>query len=166
MGNTASLQTTIDALAAFPAQLERLFACFPPEARGWKPSSWTGIPSEKLTATEQVCHIRDVEVDGYKVRFHRTRTEINPVLPDLPGELMALERNYGATDPFSALRAFAAARTDTVGMIRGFSTDELHRKAVFEGKPVTLAGLVHFLSSHDHQHLAGLQWLLANLHRP
>lgn len=166
MAGTHDLQVTIDALASFPGQLERIFECFPPEGRGWRPTSWVGIPSERLTATEQVCHIRDIEIEGYGVRFHRTRTEINPVLPDLPGELMASERHYGDTDPVAALRAFAVARASTVAAIQEFSADELRREAIFEGKRITLGGLVHLLSSHDYQHLAGLQWLLANLQRP
>ncbi len=29
--------------------------------------------------------------------------------------------------------------------------------------PTTLRGLVHYLCSHDQQHLAGLQWLLGKI---
>jgi hypothetical protein len=166
MAGSHDLQATIEALVGFPGQLERLFDCFSPEGRGWRPPSWSGIPSERLTATEQVCHLRDIEVEGYRVRFHRTRTEINPVLADLPGELMASERHYADTDPVAVLRDFATARASTVATIQGFSADELRREAVFEGKLIALIGLVHLLSSHDYQHLAGLQWLLANLQRP
>jgi len=36
------------------------------------------------------------------------------------------------------------------------------RTGVLEGYgPLTLRSLVHYLCSHDQQHLAGLQWLLA-----
>ena len=62
MTGTYDFQATIEALAAFPEQLERLFESFAPEGRGWKPDSWIGIPSERLTATEQVCHVRDIEI--------------------------------------------------------------------------------------------------------
>ena len=124
---------------------------------------WDGMPSERLTAIEQVCHVRDIEIEGYRVRFHRTRIEPAPVLPDLPGESMARERNYAGADPVAALRDFAAARAQTVDCIRGFAPDELRREAIFEGHRTTLAGLVHFLCSHDYQHLSGLQWLLAKI---
>lgn len=30
-------------------------------------------------------------------------------------------------------------------------------------KRITLAGMAHFLCSHDHRHLSGLQWLFAKL---
>jgi hypothetical protein len=157
------LEATIEALEAFPEQLRCFFDSFPPERIGWKPPLWEGIPSERLTAIEQVCHVRDIEIEGYRVRFHRTRTELAPVLPDLPGEPMARERNYAGADPATALREFAEARADTVDTIRGFSPAELSREAIFEGQRTTLAGLVHFLCGHDHQHLAGLQWLLAKI---
>jgi hypothetical protein len=38
------------------------------------------------------------------------------------------------------------------------------RTAVFEGYgPLSLRSLVHYLCSHDQQHLAGLQWLLGKI---
>ena len=76
---------------------------------------------------------------------------------------MARERDYAGADPAVVLRDFAAARKSTVEAIRSFSPAELSRAAIFEGKRTTLAGLVHFLSSHDYQHLSGLQWLLAKI---
>lgn len=163
MTHMRELQATIDALAAFPAQLEKLFDSFPPGRTGWKPPAWDGIPSERLTAIEQLCHLRDIEIEGYRVRFHRTRTEVDPTLADLPGESMARERDYAGADSGAVLREFAAARKGTVETIRDFSPGELSRSAIFEGKRTTLAGLVHFLSSHDYQHLAGLQWLLGKI---
>ena len=155
------LQRTLEMLGHFPKQLADLFACFSPEQWNWKPDSWEGIPSEKLTALEQLCHVLDIELEGYRVRFERTRTEDGPVLPDLPGEQMAMDRNYASSDPASVLRNFASARSETLRAIENFPPGDFDRVAVFEGKRTTLAGLVHFLSSHDHQHLSGLQWLLA-----
>jgi len=44
---------------------------------------------------------------------------------------------------------------------------ELERRAVFEGYGwVTVRGLIHYLCSHDQQHLAGLQWLLGKMESP
>jgi hypothetical protein len=163
MKETRDMKATVQELAAFPSQLEAHFHCFPTSHQNWRPSSWDGIPSERLTAIEQLCHVRDIEIEGYHVRIRRTLTEDNPVLPDLPGELMARERRYASADASSVLKEFAAARAATVADIRAFSDIELSRVATFEGKPTTLAGLVHFLCSHDCQHLAGLQWLLARI---
>jgi DinB superfamily len=163
MASTRELKSTIDALAAFPEWLRHSFESFPPDRTAWKPAKWDGIPSERLSAIEQICHVRDIEIEGYRVRFHRTMTESAPVLPDLPGESMALERNYVGADAVDVLRDFAAARRETVDIIRRFSPADLEREAIFEGQRTTLAGLVRFLCSHDYQHLSGLQWLLAKI---
>jgi hypothetical protein len=59
------------------------------------------------------------------------------------------------------LAAFRAARAQTLATIAGLSEAQWARTAVFEGYgPLTLRSLVHYLCSHDQQHLAGLQWLL------
>lgn len=155
------LTVTLAAMTAFPQELETLFGCVPVARRNWRPQSWEGIPSEKLTAIEQVWHVRDIEIEGYHVRFARALAESDPVLPDLPGEQMAEERRYAEADPQVAFREFAAARATTVKMLRGLTALQLARPAVFEGRGTTLLGLVHYLASHDCQHLAGLQWLLA-----
>jgi hypothetical protein len=133
----------------------------PVSRRHWRPESWDGIPSEKLTAIEQVMHVRDIEIEGYQVRFARALAESNPDLPDLPGEQMAQDRRYAQADPEAALREFAAARAATLKTLAGLTEEQLARPAIFEGRGTTLRGLVHYLASHDCQHLAGLQWLLA-----
>lgn len=163
MTTLRGLTATVESLAEFPRALEACFRSVPVHGWHWRPSSWEGIPSERLTAAEQLWHVRDLEIEGYRVRFARTLTEISPDLQDLPGELMAQERGYAQRDPELALREFAEARATTVRSIRGFTEADLRRGATFEGRSTTLAGLVHFLASHDCQHLAGLQWLLARL---
>ena len=59
---------------------------------------------------------------------------------------------------------FRAARATTLALLRGLDACSCERPAVFEGYgPVTLRGLVHYLCSHDQQHLSGLQWLLGKI---
>ena len=51
-----------------------------------------------------------------------------------------------------------------MALIAGITPAQFQRTAVFEGYgPLTLRSLVHYLCSHDQQHLAGLQWLLGKL---
>jgi len=158
------MQSTLNALAAFPDELGRHFAAFPAEFRHWAPSSWDGVPSEPFTAIEQLCHVRDIEIEGYQVRFQRTLDENGPTLPSIDSEAVARQRDYGHADPALALAEFRAARTRTMILLRGIEAAALARPAQFEGYGrVTLRGLVHFLCSHDQQHLAGLQWLLGKL---
>ncbi|MFZ5549372.1 MAG: DinB family protein [Pseudomonadota bacterium] len=152
---------TLQALAQFPDQLEAHFAAVPPSHRHWAPSSWEGVPSEALTALEQLCHVRDIEVDGYQVRLRRTLDEQHPTLASLDTDALVRERRYGEQDPAAALATFRAARAETVALLRGIAPAQFDRTAVFEGYgPLTLRSLVHYLCSHDQQHLAGLQWLI------
>ena len=152
---------TLAALAAFPDQLEAHFAAFAPEFTRWAPASWDGVPSEPLTALEQLCHVRDIEIDGYQVRIRRTLAETNPLLASIDTDALVRERAYARDVPARVLAAFRAARAETLEMISGLGDAQLARTAVFEGYgPLTLRSLIHYLCSHDQQHLAGLQWLL------
>lgn len=152
---------TLHALAAFPAQLEAHYAAFTPEFTHWAPPSWDGVPSEALTAIEQLCHVRDIEIDGYQLRIRRTLSETHPTLASIDTDALVRERAYAQDDPVHVLAAFRAARAQTVAMISGLSDAQLARPAVFEGYgALTLRSLIHYLCSHDQQHLAGLQWLL------
>lgn len=163
MSRARDLIVTIELLASFPAKLKQLFECFPMKRVSRVPTSWEGMPGERLTAIETICHVLDVEREGYQARFERILSESTPALPDLQGERMAVERNYAGYDSDEVFIELARARLDTVDTINRFTQDELNRSAVFENRLTTLAGLVHLLSSHDFQHLAGLQWLLGRV---
>ena len=156
---------TLATLAAFPAELEQHYAAFPREFVHWTPPSWDGVPSEPFTAIEQICHVRDIEIEGYHRRFARTLNEELPLLPSIDSEAVTRERNYGAADPAQVFAEFRRARAHTLDLLRGLDARQLERRAVFEGYgPVSLCALVHYLCSHDQQHLAGLQWLLGRVH--
>lgn len=156
--------TTLRALEVFPSQLEAHHAAIPAGFTHWAPASWDGVPSEPLTAIEQVCHVRDIEIEGYHVRFHRTLNETHPMLASIDTDALVQERAYGTSDAVQALLDFRAARARTVALLSGLAPDQFDRTAVFEGYgSVTLRSLVHYLCSHDQQHLAGLQWLLGKI---
>ena len=154
---------TFHALATFPRQLEAFYEAIPAAYKHWTPQSWEGIPSERFTAIEQACHVRDIEIDGYHLRFRRPLEEDNPTLESIDGYRLARDRHYGDADAAEAFAAFRAARARTTEMISGFDAAQLARPAVFEGAPVTVRGFIHLLCSHDQQHLAGLQWLLCRI---
>jgi biotin carboxylase len=113
---------------------------------------------------EWICHVRDIEIDGYHVRFQRALHEINPTLVSIDSEALAKERSYATSSASEAFAVFRAARAKTVQLISGLSLEQFTRTAVFEGYgPLSLRSLVHYLCSHDLQHLAGLQWLLGEI---
>ncbi len=157
-------RTTLDALAAFPQQLELHYAAIPLDFKHWRPPAWDGIPSEHFTALEQICHVRDIEIDGYQVRFRRTVEERHPFLPGVDGDALAIERSYASADAAAVFAAFRAARERTLVYLTGLSEQQLECTAEFEDYGiVTVRSLAHYLCSHDQQHLAGLQWLLGKI---
>lgn len=146
------------------AKLEAHYAAIPAAYRHWTPLSWEGIPSEHLTAIEQLCHVRDIEIDGYQVRLRRTVAENYPLLPSIDTDAYARDRAYATADASVVLEQFRAARLATLDFIHGLPPSAFERTAEFEGYgTVTLRGLMHYLCSHDQQHLAGLQWLLGQI---
>ncbi|MDB6162862.1 MAG: hypothetical protein JWL98_294 [Xanthomonadaceae bacterium] len=108
--------------------------------------------------------MRDVEIDGYHVRFQRCLSEATPFLPDLGSEALAVQRAYARADATEVLAAFREARATTLKLLIDLDDTQLARTAFFEDYgPVTLRSLVHYLCSHDQQHLSGLQWLLGKI---
>ena len=154
---------TLTALADFPNQLEAYYSVVPDQFKNWRPASWDGVPSEPFTPIEQVCHVKDIEIDGYHERLRRTLEESNPRLASLDGEALARERSYSSADSALVFAQFRAARAKTMELVGELTPQQLLRTAEFEGHPVTLRGLVHNLCSHDQQHLAGIQWLLGRM---
>jgi hypothetical protein len=154
----------VDELTAMPDEVEALIRRIPAGRMDWKPDSWDGIPGERFSALEQACHLRDIEIDGYHVRFGRTLTEDRPDLASIDSYALAEKHEYGADDALRALVAFRNAREETVAMLEKLSPAEWERRASFaEYGEVSLRGLAHILRSHDLQHLACLHWLLAKM---
>jgi len=154
----------IDALEETPAQLAAVLATFSPAALAYLPPDWNECPGEQFSALGHVCHMRDIERDGYHVRFARTLGEVEPDLVSIDGYALALERRYDEDDVERALAEFRAARAETLRRVRAFGPDGGARAATFGvlGR-VTATGLLHVLRSHDLQHLACLHWLLGRM---
>jgi len=123
---------TLSALAKFPQQLEAHYAAIPAEFKHWAPPSWKGLPSEPFTAIEQICHVRDVEIHGYHVRFQRTLNEFNPTLAALENEALAEMHSYATSSVSEVFAAFRTARAKTVQLISELSPEQFMRTAVFE----------------------------------
>ncbi|HLZ66882.1 MAG TPA: DinB family protein [Aliidongia sp.] len=156
----SGIPQTLRALQDFPATLRAFLADVPAAALDWQPASWVGVPSEALTVRQQVCHVRDIEIDGYLVRFDRLLNETAPVLPSIDTDGLVLSRRYDEADLATALHDFEDARRKTITLLAGLPPAALARAGTFEGYgPVTVQGLIHYLCSHDQQHLAGIQWL-------
>ena len=167
---------TLHALRQFPEQLGQLFAEVPRERWHWSPASWEGIPSEQLDPVGQLCHVRDIELLGYQLRFARMLAEHHPTLESLDTDALAEQRHY-AQAAYVA-RVQARMREGLTRLAPEWMADVRHaltasprtfarftqREGFFDGYgKVTVKALIHFLCSHDQQHLAGMQWLLGRI---
>ena len=90
--------------------------------------------------------------------------ETDPALESIESYALARERRYDEADVTAALADFRAARAATVATLRAVTPSQWERSGTFaEYGALTLRALVHYLRSHDQQHLAGLEWLAGKI---
>lgn len=161
------METAIDkallrSLEEAPAFFERLGVDLPAERARWKPA---GDPAgDDWSLLEHLCHLLDIEREGYTRRIGRILSEDRPFLEDLDGDRLYAESDYNSRDWADALRAFLGERRANLERVASLSADELERGGVFEGVgPVTLAGLLRMMREHDEDHLGRLARLCARL---
>jgi hypothetical protein len=151
-------QETLAFLAQTPQRVAALVAQIPDAAIRQRTAP------DAFSALEQVCHLRDIEQDGYAVRVRHVLDEVNPLLTDIDGAKLAAERNYQAQDLAGALAAFERSRGESLLLLHAASALELERTGHFEGSPpITLAGLAGMMREHDSEHLQQLKELCAGL---
>lgn len=151
-------------LATLPAELNRILPRFAAAELHFNlpPDEWS--PAERFSALEHVCHLRDFEREIYPERLRRLCEETDPLLPQVDGYQLAVERRYANQSLSQALEEFAAARRRTLATLERLPAAAWERRGRFEEfGPLTVSGLVAVIRSHDLQHLSGLLWLLAKL---
>ena len=112
--------------------------------------------------TWNVCHLRDIEAEGYAVRIEQLLREDDPLLRDLDGDRLGRERRYTEQDAGAAMRAFAEARARSVALLRDADASAFEREGTFENAGrITLAQLVSKMREHDAGHLRDIALLAA-----
>ncbi len=146
------LQELTSLLEETPHIVEHLIAGLTVEDLMRKPSG------KEFSIVEHVCHLRDIEQEGYKARINRLLSEDEPFLPDIDGDRLAQERDYNSQNPGSALDAFLSARENNVRTIRNLTADQFNRSGTLENVGrVTLEGLLVMIREHDQSHLKELK---------
>lgn len=116
--------------------------------------------SDQFSALENICHLRDIEVEGYGERIKRILDEAEPSLPDIDGARLAVERDYNKDDLDSAFIAFSNARRKNIELVRSLNADQLARKGNLEGAGlISLRSLLEMMEEHDQGHLADLSMI-------
>lgn len=141
----------VTSLKETPETVRQLLSGLPEKGLTSKPSS------TEFSILEHVCHLRDIEKEGYAVRIKKLLTEIDPLLADIDGNKLAEERVYNQQDFRTALIEFTIARDNNVQVIEGLSLVQLSRRGIFENVgSVSLERLLLMMRDHDQDHLKEL----------
>jgi len=143
--------------AAFAAKLASL-AVMPREFAAMATSipaaqCQTGARDGNFSLHQHLCHLRDIEIEGYRARIERMLSEDRPRLADLDGAQLARERDYHRQDMTTAQAAWAAVRADVVRRLAGLTPGQRRRTGLMEGVgEITIDGLVEMMLAHDAEH--------------
>jgi DinB family protein len=103
---------------------------------------------------ESVLHLRDIDVEGYEQRIRRILSEASPVLADVNGAQLALDRKYNEQPVAPALAELARSRAASVERLKACREADLARTAEMQGSgAVTLERLLEMWMQHDADHL-------------
>jgi hypothetical protein len=108
---------------------------------------------EEFSFAEHVCHLRDIEREGYLVRIGLIQKFDCPSLPDIDGTRLAIERDYNSEDVADAIYRFSLARNESIKLLQESSEEQWYRKGALEGVgETTLLQLVEMMLEHDASH--------------
>ena len=146
-------------LAQTPSELAHLVQSFPPTNLTVKPAP------DEFSVLENICHLRDIEIEGYTVRIQRILNEDRPFLSDLDGTRLAIERDYNRQSVSEALLSFSHARRNNLAVLSEVSESDFEREGELEGVgQITLRKLLETIWEHDGGHLDELRRTLRLAH--
>ncbi|MGB9430366.1 MAG: DinB family protein [Gammaproteobacteria bacterium] len=106
-----------------------------------------------FSVLENVCHLRDIEIEGYGMRLRRLLAEEHPTLPDLDGAQLARERRYREQTLQPVLDAFVQARGANLKVLENVTDAQLARTGYLEPVgEITLSRLLELWVEHDQGH--------------
>jgi DinB superfamily len=143
----------LDTLRATPARLKAALKGVPKAV--WL---WTPAPG-KWSILEIACHLRDMERDAYLARYRRLLAEDEPTLPDVDGDVYALERDYRAQRPAEVLREWTRLRRESLRLLGGLKAAQWSRRGTHEtAGPLTVADLLRrHAVGNDEAHLGQIE---------
>lgn len=151
---SSNFAALLDFLAETPIKIAQLTSGFSPAELCLKNSD------DEFSALENLCHLRDLELDGYTPRIKRILGEVDPALVDFDGARVAAESNYNSQQGELALQTFETARRANVAALRRLTDAQLKREGRLEGVgKVTLKQLAEMMAEHDEGHIEDLRVL-------
>jgi hypothetical protein len=151
-------QRIVKSLQKAPETIRQLVSGLPDKGLTSKPSG------TEFSILEHICHLRDIEKEGYAVRIEKLLTEVEPFLADIDGNKLAEERVYNQQDFRAALIEFTLVRDNNVHVIEGLTLVQLSRRGILEKVgSVSLERLLLMMRDHDQEHLKELSVLRGRL---
>ena len=148
---------SIERLSAMPEFLDAALVAA-------EPGDLLSRPGEgEFSLVEHACHLRDLEREGYLLRVRRILSEASPRLGDFDGQAVAAARDYPGQDAHAAAQDFAAARRELLAVLAALSAQDLAREALFDGRRISLAGLVMLIDGHDTGHREEIERILDDI---
>jgi hypothetical protein len=142
------LAEAIETLSSTPARAVELTRGLSEEQLSRK------VNPEFFSLRESVLHLRDIDMEGYERRIRRILSEASPVLADVKGTPLAIDRRYNEQPVEPALAALARARAASMQRLKVCNEPDLARTAEMEGcGTVTLGRLREMWMQHDADHL-------------
>ncbi len=144
----AELDELARKLEETPATVRNLVGQAQDSVLRWKKSS------AEFSMLENVCHLRDIEQEGYAARIQKLLRETKPALPDINGDQLAVDRKYNAQPLEPAIAAFTDARLANVRIIRNLTAEQLSRSGTLQTVgEITLENLLSMMREHDEDHV-------------
>ncbi len=144
------LDEVIESLEQTPVEVSLLLDQISPDDQRIK-------NADEFSALENICHLRDIEIEGYSKRILRILQEDVPLLADIDGGRLAEERDYNNQDASKALEAFMTARKRNLEQLRRVTPEQTERQGNLEGIGViSLARLLEMMLEHDQGHVIEL----------
>lgn len=120
---------------------------------------------DEFSVVEHICHLRDLECQGFFPRLLAMLTQSDPQLFDFDGAAVARSSNYLSEHCGEALKSFLRARIDNIAFVRGAPAGALARIGHYEaGSFVTLADVLDGMLAHDEDHIKRLEAMAVALH--
>jgi hypothetical protein len=143
----------LETLAATPAALKAALRGVPRKLLLFTPAPG------KWSILEILCHLRDMEREGYLERYTRILAENEPRLPDLNGDALAIERDYRGQKAGDVLRDWMRLRRESLRLLKKSKPEQWRRAGIHEtaGRLTIDDLVVRHAVGNDTAHLAQIE---------
>ena len=147
-GSALSLEPIVEILQQTPRILQAWLEAAPRESLDWKPKP------ERWSISEVLAHLKDVEVNCFRLRAHRYFQEAAPEFEPYDQNQKSAAGLYTGRDPRKSLADFTRERAESLELLKNVAPDLLARRARHPKLGgFTLAEMLNEWAFHDLGHI-------------